>query len=247
VSRMIERVSPVPYYEQLFLILRDRILSGETSPEERLPSELELCREFGLSRATVRQALSKLESEGFARRVARRGMFASSSAEPTGWTVEEHFLESQIHHGRIGVVTTVVDAATIVPPQHVAEALRVAEGEQVYAIERVRSLDGRVAMMSTSWFPAPIAEAIATPEVLNGTGSINAALREAGYIASGTHRVIRALRATGAIAAHLETGPDQAVLRLRSLSWDAADLRFDYSEAWVLTDIAPIEVVAARR
>jgi GntR family transcriptional regulator len=242
VSQTIERVSPVPYYEQLFGILRDRILAGEISPEERLPSELELCREFGLSRATVRQTLSKLESEGFARRVARRGVFASSPDEPTGWTVEEGFLESQIRHGRTGIETTVVDAATIVPPQHVAESLRVAEGEQVYAIERVRSLDGRVAMFSTNWFPTAVAEAITTPEVLDGTGSVNAALRGAGYIANGAHRIIRALRAPEAIAAHLQIGPDQPVLRVRSLSWDAADLRFDYYETWVLTDIIPLEV-----
>jgi GntR family transcriptional regulator len=242
VSQTIERVSPVPYYEQLFGILRDRILGGEISPEERLPSELELCREFGLSRATVRQTLSKLESEGFARRVARRGVFASSPDEPTGWTVEEGFLESQIRHGRTGIVTTVVDASSVVPPQHAAEALRVAEGEEVFGIERVRSLDGRIAMFSTNWFPSAVAASIATPEVLDGTGSVNAALRGAGYITSGAHRIMRALRAPEAIATHLQIGPDQPVLRVRSLSWDAADLRFDYYETWVLTDIIPLEV-----
>ncbi|WP_171024199.1 GntR family transcriptional regulator [Microbacterium sp. 5K110] len=54
-AHTIERVSPVPYYEQLFEILRDRIAQGDIAEEERLPSELELCREFGLSRATVRR------------------------------------------------------------------------------------------------------------------------------------------------------------------------------------------------
>ena len=242
-SQTIERVSPVPYYEQLFGILRDRILSGDISPEERLPSELELCREFGLSRATVRQTLSKLESEGFARRVARRGVFASSPDEPTGWTVEEGFLESQIRHGRTGIETTVVGAASIVPPQHVAEALRVDADAEVFALERVRSLDGRVAMFSTNWFPEAVGRTLAADEgVVTGTGSVNAALRAAGHLTNGAHRVIRALRAPESVAAHLQIGPDQPVLRVRSLSWDASDTRFDYYETWVLTDIIPLEV-----
>ena len=65
-AHTIERVSPVPYYEQLYEILREQISQGEIAEEERLPSELELCREFGLSRATVRQTLTKLENDGYA-------------------------------------------------------------------------------------------------------------------------------------------------------------------------------------
>ena len=42
VAHTIERVSPVPYYEQLFEILRERISQGDIAEEERLPSELEL-------------------------------------------------------------------------------------------------------------------------------------------------------------------------------------------------------------
>ena len=96
---------------------------GEIAPDERLPSELELCRDYGLSRATVRQTLSKLESDGFAHRIPRRGVFASSPETPTGWTVQEGFLESQIRHGRTGIETSVIAAGFTVPPEHVGEAL----------------------------------------------------------------------------------------------------------------------------
>jgi GntR family transcriptional regulator len=245
VSQIIERASPVPYYEQLFDILRDRITGGAIAADERLSSESELCREFGLSRATVRQTLSKLESEGYARRVARRGVFASAPGESPGWIVQDPqgFLESQLRHGRTGITTKVLDAQFMSPPQHVADALGVGPREQIFALQRLRSLDGKIAMFSTNWFPQEVARTMSAAEdVLDGTGSVNSTLRRAGFMVSSAHRVIRAMRAPKTVASHLQIGPDQPVLRVRSLSWDHEDVRFDYYETWVLTDVVPLEV-----
>lgn len=244
-TQTIERESPVPYYEQLFVILRDRVLSGGLPTDARLPSELELCREFGLSRATVRQTLSKLESEGYARRVARRGMFAATPQQSAGWIVQDAhgFLESQIRQGNSGTTTRVVSAEFVEPPKHVAEALRTEPGEQVYALERVRSQDGAVAMFSTNWFPANVGQMMsAASDVLDGTGSVNSTLAAAGFVTSGARRVIHALRAPHNVVALLGIGAGDPVLRVRSLSWDHGEKPFDYYETWVLTDVVPLEV-----
>ena len=45
-------------YEQVNDQLRELIVSGELSPGERLPNEAVLAREFGVSRATVRDAMT---------------------------------------------------------------------------------------------------------------------------------------------------------------------------------------------
>ncbi|WP_067197269.1 GntR family transcriptional regulator [Microbacterium sp. XT11] len=244
-TQTIERTSPVPYYEQLFDILKARIMGGEFPIDERLPSELELCREFGLARATVRQTLSKLESEGYARRIARRGVFASMPEPASGWIVQdtEGFLESQIRHGRTGIETTVIAAGLQPAPAHVSEALRLPADEPVFAIERVRRLDGDIAMFSTNWFPQDAGAAIASAaDVLDGTGSVNGTLRQAGFVTEAARRVIHALGAPEEIAARLEVPSGHPVLRIRSLSWDHDDRRFDYYETWVLTDTVPLEV-----
>ena len=242
-SPTIERESPTPYYEQLFTILRDRIARGDIPAGERLDSELELCREFGLSRATVRQTMSKLETEGYARRVARRGVFASAPGQSTGWTVQEGFLESQIRHGRTDVDTRVIDARFVIPPQHVADKLQIDPTEKVFALQRVRSLDGQVAMFSTNWFPQDIGPIIAEAQnVISGNASVNSTLRAAGFRTSGASRTIHALQAPMSIAAHLQVDPGFPVLRVRSLSWDQQGKRFDYYETWVLTEIIPLEV-----
>ncbi len=244
-TQTIERASPVPYYEQLFDILKARIVSGEFPRDERLPSELELCREFGLARATVRQTLSKLESEGYAHRVARRGVFASTPEPASGWIVQdtEGFLESQIRHGRTGIETAVTAAGFAVPPRYVIDELRLRADEEVFALERVRSLDGEIALFSRNWFPKDAGATVATAsDVLDGSGSVNSTLRSAGYITDGARRVIHALGAPDDVATNLKVAPGHPVLRIRSLSWDQSGRRFDFYETWVLTDTVPLEV-----
>ena len=50
-------------YLQLTTLLREKILSGELKPGEKMNSENELAGEYGFSRQTVRHALSILEEE----------------------------------------------------------------------------------------------------------------------------------------------------------------------------------------
>jgi DNA-binding FadR family transcriptional regulator len=54
-------------YEQVNDQLRELIVSGELTPGERLPNETVLAREFGVSRATVREALRILTAQNLIR------------------------------------------------------------------------------------------------------------------------------------------------------------------------------------
>ena len=66
----------VPLYIQIRNLLRERIRLGEWAAEEPMPTEEELVAHFGVSRTTVRQAMSDLANEGLVVRHAGRGTFA---------------------------------------------------------------------------------------------------------------------------------------------------------------------------
>jgi GntR family transcriptional regulator len=75
----IDRQSPVPLYFQLAGLLTEDITRGRWSPGDRLVSEAEMCDSYGVSRATVRQALLRLENEGLIQRMKGRGTFIADS------------------------------------------------------------------------------------------------------------------------------------------------------------------------
>lgn len=62
--------------------LQEMIQSGELPPDQQLPSQLALSEQLGISRASLREALSTLETLGFLRIEPGRGTFVAT-ANPT--------------------------------------------------------------------------------------------------------------------------------------------------------------------
>ncbi|KRR22602.1 hypothetical protein CQ13_28775 [Bradyrhizobium retamae] len=73
-DRQIRRIrkAVTPLYVQIVENC-DQIIAGVYPPEQQLPSETSLTRNFGVSRVTVRQALAELESTGFYPQASRKG------------------------------------------------------------------------------------------------------------------------------------------------------------------------------
>lgn len=67
----------LPLREVVFNTLRDAILTGELAPGERL-MEIQLADKLGVSRTPVREAIRKLELEGLAIMLPRRGAIVAS-------------------------------------------------------------------------------------------------------------------------------------------------------------------------
>lgn len=80
---MLDEHDKRPLYIQLVDMLQ-RQIEDECQPDDKLPTEKELCEEYALSRTTVRQAMSELERRGSIYRVQGKGSFVSP-ATPGGF------------------------------------------------------------------------------------------------------------------------------------------------------------------
>src|SRR3954470_16565784 len=75
---VLDRRAPTPLYFQLREALLREIREQGLKTGDRLPTEQEIERAYGVSRATIRQALAALEHEGVVRRVQGLGTFVAS-------------------------------------------------------------------------------------------------------------------------------------------------------------------------
>jgi len=242
-TEAINRVSVEPYYLQLANRIRIQISSGSLALGDRLPSEGELATTWNLSRATVREALRLLEEQGWVTRIARRGAFASMPTQ-RGWLLQgrEGFFEDEVEGRQRGVTTQVLRAEQAALPASAVDALQLPAGSHGYILERLRELDGKVALFSINYLPLQIGTFVSRTDVPTGQGSLNSTLRSAGYAVAGASRIVEAVAAQGEIADRLQVPAGSPLLKIKSTSWDSNLVAFDHHEVWVISDVVHVEI-----
>lgn len=129
-------------YMQVYQQLRERIEGGVLAPGARMETEMELCSHFGVSRETVRRALSLLESDGLITRKVSAGTFVT--APKTQYAPSRHhesFTEQMHRQGRLPSSQIRSIEILTEPSPQVAEALELEPDERLYRIKRVRLAD----------------------------------------------------------------------------------------------------------
>ena len=149
----LDRSDPVPLHVQLKKALKDQILSGSWKTGDLVPAEPELCRDFGVSRTTVRQALAELTHEGLVVRERGRGTFVAP-AKLTERAVERlsGFFEDMVALG-YPPVSRVLKQEVVPAAEQVAARLNLRPGTRVVEIERLRLVQGEPVLLTTTYLP----------------------------------------------------------------------------------------------
>jgi GntR family transcriptional regulator len=242
----IDRASPVPLYFQLARLLSEEIVKGRRAPGERLASEPEIGARFRVSRPTVRLALQRLESEGLIERIKGRGTFVADARERS-WLLQapEGFFHEEVERLGLAVSDTVLRAEVAQLPPWAAEALGLPEGSQGAILERLRYVDGRVALHVSDFLPVHLATAALS--LRERGGSLYDRIEErAGLTVHGGRRTVESTLAEPELAGMLDVRPRTPLLFIQSVAW-ARDMQpFHCFQSWLRTDRIRIDVQVAR-
>lgn len=130
----------VPYYYQIADLLRRQIAQGDLAPGAKLPQELDLAKNFGVSRGPIRQALSLLEADGLITRHRGRGTFVSDNIKRPKSLNLTGMIEEYATHGMEGVFH-LHSVEEISPSPKVANFFELSSEDRISRIERVRLID----------------------------------------------------------------------------------------------------------
>ena len=149
--------SPVPLYFKVMMRLRDDILSGTWSHGHRLPGEIELARQLGVSVITVRQALAQLCQEKLLTREWRKGTFVSWKGPLKKSVQLEVETEDLAPVDAEGTSFKVLNLEDIEPSHELRRDFGLAASERVRKIERIRLAHRRPLAYVISYLPSRIA------------------------------------------------------------------------------------------
>lgn len=146
-------MSVATLYSQTAEVLRSRIAQNVWKQGDRLPSEAQLCEEFGVSSITMRRAVATLVAEGLLVRLQGKGTFVSSDhgivQGPPQLTSFTQDMRARGWRASARMLALRTERAS----GRIATKLGLSPGALVSVISRVRLADGLPVAIQTSHLP----------------------------------------------------------------------------------------------
>jgi DNA-binding GntR family transcriptional regulator len=163
-TTIIDRDNSKKLYVQLYEILKVKIESGQWPVNSQIPTEDELCRQYEVSKATVRIAVAELAKSGYLVRQQGRGTFVCKRIIPEGLSMITSFKEMMLEAGVL-FKTKVLAKTIMMPTDDLDLMLDTAEDSHIIYIKRIRTVENEPVLLQESYLPYSICPGIMTDDV----------------------------------------------------------------------------------
>jgi len=230
--------------KQVYMVLRDRILSGAVGFGAKLPTENELAEFHGVSRVTVRRALGELARERLIERRRSAGTSVIYRPSPAPMTADiSGVLANLADMGRRSAVKLL--SFDYVPAEGaVAEALGVANDQLLQRAVRVRAVDGVPFSYLTTHVPESVSVTFSKQEL--ASRPLLELLERAGVKAEQARQRISAGLATPDVAEALGVRTGSPLIELVRVVYDQAGRGVEHLHALYRPDRYAFEIELVR-
>lgn len=234
----------IPRHVQISQWLRDQIESGEYTSDEKLPSENEMAKTFGVSRVTVRRALQSLENEEVIYRCQGLGSFVKDDRTPHDLVRLTDFNEDMAKAG-LDATSKVLLFEPVDAPKWLSDILNAEAGYKMLRIDRLRLGDGEPIAFDSTWLPILYGQLLDKNALQDTT--IYRQLEENYQIPviRGCYRMSAEL-ADKELAAHLRVEESSALFLIDRISYTIGDKPVYYQKRYYRNDKVKYQMTLER-
>lgn len=218
-----------PLYQQSAEALRTRLAQSEWKEGDRLPSESELCEEFGVSTVTMRRAVATLVAEGLLIRLQGKGTFVSSDHAILQGPPQLTSFTQDLHMRGWRSTARLLSLNMERAPGHVTTKLGLAAGALVHVLRRVRLADERPVAIQTAYVPALLFPGLEAYDFTRAS-LYEIFQRDYGVKPANASDVYRVGKVTAEEAGLLEVETDSPAFRVARLTSDSTGRRIEMVE-----------------
>jgi GntR family transcriptional regulator len=233
--------APVPKYYRVKETISNRIADGTWPAGSLLPAEPDLCQEFGVSRITVRKAVSDLVHAGKIMTVQGKGTFVTKPKVGERFVQRAYGIFEDMERRGLKLTTEVLRQEIIPADDDIARSLGLRPGGRVHVLVRRRSVEGESMLLSTTYLPEALCPGLINEDL--STGSLFKLLRDRYGLALGRgERSLEAVAASQWEARMLDLALASPLLRLDSTGYLPDGRPFEHSHTLQRGDRARVEL-----
>lgn len=214
-------------YLQVKNTLIDRIQSGDWKANTLIPTEKELIKEFGVSRTTIRQAVTILVQNGLLEKKQGRGTVVKPHQLVGNLGQLKGFAEEVMERGQVPR-SKLLRAEFRTNLYHESDMLQVAQDSPILLVERIRFADDTPVALERSCWPESIGQLLMKHD-LNEAKFYEILENDEIYLTK-AHERIAAMNATIDEADLLAIRPGEALLEMTRLSYGLQDYPMEYTK-----------------
>jgi GntR family transcriptional regulator len=223
----LDRHSPVPLYYQFKQHLLERFENDEFPYGHPIPPEMDLVKDYHISRATVRRAMQEMEQDGYVNRISGKGTFVLRTRVKRGLTRMSSFTEDMRERGQ-EVTSRVLDASWKIPPLYIAEQFGISPDKPLLHFYRLRLVENLPIALTQSFIKAPEPISITVDE-LHETVSLWSLLEHKGLMLIESDKIIESILANEERATLLEIPVGAALLQVEGMAFTTNHIPVEYS------------------
>lgn len=148
-----ENTKNIPLHKKIKEDLLYKIETGVYREGDKIPKELDLAKQYNVSRPTVRQAILTLAEEGYVNRIKRKGTFIKKRKINQEFTHVISSFDTEISQKGMTPKTNVLVFEKIPAPAKASEILNIEEGQEVYKLVRLRYAENDPIVFVTTYIP----------------------------------------------------------------------------------------------
>ena len=214
---MLKQDAITPLYVQLMEELETSIRNGVYKPGDKIMTEAEMAKEYGVSLITVRKAVGSLMEKGLVVRKQGKGTFVTKPKYSRNMKKLQSFTEMCEQMG-VKPGAQVLENRLIMADKKVADRLGIEPGSNVVYISRLRLADGEPVQVEKSYFP--LKYAFLVEEDLNNGSMFECLKEKAGAKVASSEKMIELCRATAEEAALMDVKKGDYLLFVKSTAYD---------------------------
>lgn len=222
--------------EKVYQTLLNQIHNGFYKEGERIPTEKNLMETFSMSRSPVRDALKRLQNEGYIKRTPRKGSIVLSNSRVNETINFKGGFSKYFGDNWDSIKTATLEISTVID-EKISKIINQDIHDPIVRILRVRKFNNKPVFFIRTHYPKSLVKDLMEEEFYEVNNLRSWIQQKTSTTFQFSNETIKAVNADKIISNNLNIKEGQAILKIERVTYDTDHNLVEYVEYFVNSNI----------